>query len=379
MIVSRKTRIYPNKELIKEINKGFGCNRFIWNNILGKLNKDYEEYKNGTRTDKPIINRKKINEELKNLKIDNPWLYEASGVAEQQVALDLLSAFLNFFNGRGGFPKFKKKGHNDSYRVVGVSSVRIRNKTVILPKTNSPIKINNNLHLNDPSSYTVTRDNVGDYFISFVDEIPEIPQEPESKGKFVGIDLGIKSLAVIKHLNGKVEEIQNPQFYRKAEKRLKILQRRLSKKKKGSNNRNKARIRLAKCSRKITNKRNDFLHKLSARLITENQGINIEDLNVKGMLRNHNLAKSIQDSSFGILRQQLIYKAKRYIKPKVICLVHRFYPSTQICSHCGIKSEVKIKLHVREWTCGHCGVKHDRDINAATNILNEGLRLTQTS
>ena len=178
---------------------------------------------------------------------------------------------------------------------------------------------------------------------------------------------------------GESWELENPKTYVKYQKRRTTLQRRLMKKKKGSNNRNKAKIKLAKLERKVSNIRKDLLHKFTTKIIRENQTIVLEDLNVIGMVKNHKLAKHIQDCSFGTIRTMLEYKAKRYTKPKVICLVHRFYPSTQLCSHCGMKSEVKIKLHVREWTCGHCGVKHDRDINAATNILNEGIRLTQPS
>ncbi len=254
--------------------------------------------------------------------------------------------------------------------------MRVSNNRVRIPKFNYYATFSKNTVLNDPSSYTVTRDNVGDYFISFVDTVEEIEPEPESIGKFVGIDLGIKSLAVIKPNKGGPWELQNPRTYTKYQKRRTILQRRLMKKKKGSNNRNKARIKLAKLERKVTNIRKDLLHKFTTKIIRENQTIVLEDLNVKGMVKNHKLAKHIQDCSFGTIRTMLEYKAKRYTRNKAITIVNRFFASTQLCSHCGMKSEVKIKLHVREWICGHCGTHHDRDINAATNILNEGLRLT---
>lgn len=379
MFIRKKAKLRLYREDVELVSKTFGCRRFIWNRLLSSHKDQYEKWKENNNLEKPKLSLTLLNKELNELKALYPWLSEVSAVALQQTVNDLYNSFQRFFKGLSGHPKFKSKRGIQSFRIVGEESIRISGNRVKLPKSYYYTKFSKNTILNDPSSYTVIRDRVGDYFISFVDQIDEIEQEPESKGKLVGIDLGIKSLAVIKHLNGNVEEIENPKFYRKGERRLKILQRRLSKKKKGSNNRNKARIKLAKYSRKVANQRNDFLHKLSARLITENQGINIEDLNIKGMVKNHNLAKSIQDASFGILRQQLIYKAKRYIKPKVVCLVHRFYPSTQICSHCNTKSEVKIKLHIREWTCGNCGTHHDRDINAATNILNEGLRLTQPS
>ncbi|BEH89765.1 IS200/IS605 family element RNA-guided endonuclease TnpB [Klebsiella phage phiKp_32] len=376
MFISKRGKLRPHKSNIEIIERTFGCRRFVWNQLLGLHKEQYEKWKGDNTLEKPKLSLTLLNKELNELKITHSWLNEVSAVVLQQSVNDLYSAFQGFFKRGKGYPKFKSKRGIQSFRFSGSRDIHVDHSKIRLPKCNHKSVISKNVILNDPSSYTVIRDRVGDYFISFVDQIEEIEQEPESKGKFVGVDLGIKSLAVIKHVNGKVEEIENPQFYRKAEKRLKTLSRRLSKKQKGSKNRNKARIKLAKHCRKIANQRNDFLHKLSTRLITENQGINIEDLNVKGMVKNHNLAKSIQDASFSILKQQLIYKASRYIKPKVICLVDRFYPSTQICSHCGVKSEVKIKLHVREWTCGHCGTHHDRDINAATNILNEGCRLT---
>ncbi|WPH68580.1 mobile element protein [Stenotrophomonas phage BUCTxx100] len=376
MFISKKGKLRPHKDDLETIEKTFGCRRFVWNQLLGLHKEQYEKWEKGEVSEKPKISLLRFQNKLMELKSANPWLYEVSNVVLQQSFIDLYNAFHNFFKGLSGYPKFKSKRGIQSFRFSGSRDIHVDNFKLRIPKCKNRSSISKNVILNNPSSYTVTKDLVGDYFISFVDQIEEIEQEPESIGKFVGIDLGIKSLAVIKHLNGNVEEIENPKFYRKAEKRLKMLQRRLSKKQKGSNNRNKARIKLAKYCRKVANQRNDFLHKLSTRLITENQGINIEDLNVKGMIKNHNLAKSIQDASFGMFRNMLEYKANRYTVPKIIGVVNRLYPSTQICSHCNTKSEVKIKLHIREWTCGHCGTHHDRDINAATNILNQGLRLT---
>lgn len=379
MFISKRGKLRLHKDDLETIEKTFGCRRFVWNQLLGLHKDQYEKWKEGNGLEKPKVSISEFREEFKRMRLEHPWLNEVSSVALYETITDLYDAFQYFFKNSKGYPKFKSKRGIQSFRIASRHNIHIVGNRVRIPKSKSSARFSKNVILNNPSSYTVTKDRVGDYFISFVDQVEEIEQEAESKGRHVGIDLGIKSLAVIKHLNGTVEEIENPHFYRKGERRLKMLQRRLSKKQKGSNNRNKARIKLAKHCRKIANQRNDFLHKLSTRLITENQGINIEDLNVKVMIKNHKLAKSIQDASFGILRQQLIYKAKRYIKPKVVCLVDRFYPSTQICSHCNTKSEVKIKLHIREWTCGHCGTHHDRDINAATNILNEGLRLTEPS
>lgn len=376
MFVRKKAKLRLYKEDVELVNRTFGCRRFVWNQLLGNHKEQFEKWKEDCTLEKPKVSISGFREEFNRLRLEHSWLNEVSAGALYETITDLYNAFQGFFKNGKGYPKFKSKRGMQSFRIASRCNMRVSNNRVRIPKFNYYATFSKNTVLNDPSSYTVTRDNVGDYFISFVDVIPEIPQEPESKGKHAGVDLGIKSLAIINSNKGGFWELENPKTYVKHQKRRTILQRRLSKKQKGSNNRNKARIALAKYSRKIANQRIDFLHKLSTKLITENQGISIEDLNVSGMIKNHSLAKSIQDASFSMFRKMLEYKANRYTVPKVIRVVGTFYPSTQICSRCGVKSEVKIKLHIREWTCGHCGTHHDRDINAATNILNEGCRLT---
>jgi putative transposase len=376
MFISKRGKLRLHKDDLETIERTFGCRRFVWNQLLGFHKNQYEKWKEDRSLEKPKVSISIFREQFKQIRLEYPWLNEVSSIALYETITDLYNAFQGFFKSGKGYPKFKSKRGMQSFRIASRYNMRVSGNRVRIPKSNYYAKFSKNTVLNDPSSYTVTRDNVGDYFISFVDQIDEIEPEPESKGKFVGIDLGIKSLAIINSNKGESWELENPKTYVKYQKRRTTLQRRLMKKKKGSNNRNKAKIKLAKLERKVSNIRKDLLHKFTTKIIRENQTIVLEDLNVKGMVKNHKLAKHIQDCSFGTIRTMLEYKAKRYTKPKVICLVHRFYPSTQLCSHCGMKSEVKIKLHVREWTCGHCGVKHDRDINAATNILNEGLRLT---
>lgn len=379
MFLSKRGKLYVGVSSIPILENTFNGRRFVWNKLLGDYKKSFEEWVEGEREEKPKISSKILQIKLMELKTANPWLYDVSNVILQQSLMDLHAAFQRFFRGESAYPKFKSKKRSQSFRFSGTRDIHIHGNSILIPKCKQRSKFSKNIKLNNPSSYTVTRDNVGDYFISFVDQIEEIEQEPESKGKAVGVDLGIKSLAVIKPYRENPWELENPKTYTKYQKRRTMLSRRLSKKKKGSNNRNKARIKLAKLERKISRIRSDLLHKFTTKIVRENQTIVLEDLNVKGMLRNHNLAKSIQDASFGIIRRMLTYKVNKYKQRKVLCLISRTYPSTQICSHCGIKSEVKIKLHVREWTCGHCGTHHDRDINAATNILNEGCRLTQPS
>ncbi|NCB03325.1 MAG: transposase [Spirochaetia bacterium] len=379
MFIRKKAKLRLHEEDVELVNSTFGCRRFVWNQLLNSHKEQYEKWKEGGTLEKPKVSISAFREEFKRIKTEYPWLSEVSSNALYETITDLYNAFQRFFKGLSGHPEFKSKRGKQSFRIASRVNMYIEGNRVRFPKSNYYARFSKNTILNDPSSYTVTRDNVGDYFISFVDQIDEIEPEPESKGKFVGIDLGIKSLAIVKPSNREPWELINPKTYAKYQKRRTTLSRRLMKKKNGGNNRNKTRIKLAKLERKVANIRKDLLHKFTTKLIKENQMISIEDLNVKGMVKNHKLAKHIQDCSFGTIRTMLEYKAKRYTKPKVITIVNRFFASTQLCSQCGVLPKERIGLKIRNWTCWNCGTKHDRDINAATNILNEGLRLNQTS
>jgi putative transposase len=379
MFVLKKAKLRLYKEDVELVNRTFGCRRFLWNQLLGLHKDQYKKWEEDNALGKPKVTISAFREEFKRIKVEYPWLNEVSSVALYETITDLYNAFQRFFKGLSGYPKFKSKRGKQSFRIASRVNMYIEGNRIRFPKSNYYARFSKNTVLKDPSSYTVIRDNVGDYFISFVDTVDEIEPEPESKGKFVGIDLGIKSLAVVKPSNGEPWELINPKTYTKYQKRRTTLSRRLMKKKKGSNNRNKARIKLAKLERKVANIRKDLLHKFTTTLIKENQMISIEDLNVKGMVKNHKLAKHIQDCSFGTIRTMLEYKANRYTKPKVITIVNRFFASTQLCSQCGVLPKERIGLKIRNWTCWNCGTHHDRDVNAATNILNEGCRLTQAS
>ena len=376
MFISKRGKLRLYKEDVELVNKTFGCRRFVWNQLLGNHKEQFEKWKEDCTLEKPKVSISGFREEFNRLRLEHSWLNEVSAGALYETITDLYNAFQGFFKNGKGYPKFKSKRGMQSFRIASRCNMRVSNNRVRIPKFNYYATFSKNTVLNDPSSYTVTRDNVGDYFISFVDVIPEIPQEPESKGKHAGVDLGIKSLAIINSNKGGSWELENPKTYIKHQKRRTTLQRRLMKKKKGSQNRNKARIKLAKLERKVANIRKDLLHKFTTTLIKENQMISIEDLNVKGMLTNHKLAKHIQDCSFGTIRAMLEYKAKRYTRNKTITIVNRFFASTQLCSQCGVLPKERIGLKIRNWICWNCGTHHDRDINAATNILNEGLRLT---
>ena len=269
-----------------------------------------------------------------------------------------------------GYPKYKsKKDNRQSYRVTNVCNIiRICDNKINLPKLKLvKCRVSKKVEGRILNA-TISRNPAGQYYVSICCTDVEI-KPFEKTGENVGIDLGIKDLAVCSN------EIRYPnhKFYNKSEKKIVKLHRQLSRKSRGSNNRNKAKIKLAKAYQKIADQRKDTIHKMTTELVKNYDVICIEDLNVSGMVRNHKLAKHISDSSFYEIRRQLEYKAKWYGKELVV--IDRFYPSSQICHCCGAKYEGTKDLSIRKWTCPECGTEHDRDINAAKNILSEGLRL----
>jgi putative transposase len=357
MLKAYKYRIKPSKKQESLINKHIGSCRLVYNWALEQKIKTYEQ------TGKPI-NHMDLDKLLPILKAEKPFLKETNSQSLQGMTKHVDAAFVRFFREKNGFPKFKsKKNLIQSFPVPQHYTVDFENSTVKLPKIGKVETIFHRKFEGTLRTATISRSCIGKYFISIlVDDGKELPDTQKySESTTIGIDVGIKDFAVF----STGEKIENPKYLKNSLKRLKCLQKRVSRKIKGSKRRDKARKLLSKIHEKISNQRNNFQHQISSNLISENQAIALETLNVKGMQKNHCLAQAISDSAWSSFVTKLEYKAQWF--GKTILRIGQFEPSSKLCNVCGYHNS-ELTLKDREWTCPDCKTPHDRDINAAINI-----------
>jgi putative transposase len=334
----------------------FGCSRFVWNYFLDLNNKIYLEAKEKDLK-KKHLNYYDCANQLTDLKKKNEWLKEANSQSLQQTLKDLDTSYNRFFKKQSGFPNFKSKKNRQSFRIP--QFFKLNENQISFPKFKEGIKTIVHREVRGNIKYaTISKTKTEKYFVSITTDY-EVKKKRISNNS-IGIDLGIKDFAVLS--NGKKHNLE----LKKKEEKIKFSHRQLSKKKKGSNNRKKARLQLALQCEKAANRKQDFQHKLSDKLCKENELIAIEDLNIKGMVKNHCLAKSISNQSWYSFITKLEYKSKRY--GGTIEKTNRFYPSSKTCSGCGYINQ-NLTLKYREWICPQCNVKLDRDVNASQNIL----------
>jgi putative transposase len=357
-----KYRFYPSPEQASLLNRTFGSVRYIYNRALAERSRAWtQEHKRVTFAETCRM--------LTAWKNDPgaAWLYEVSNVALQQGLQHLQQAYVNFWAKRAKCPTFKSKRKSRASATFTTSGFRHRDGQVTLAKMSAPLDIRWSRPLPEgaePSTVTVSRDAAGRWHISILVDCPVGPLPAATTA--VGVDAGITSLVTL----STGEKVTNPGHERRDRARLALAQRRMAKKQKRSANRARARVKVARVHARITDRRRDHLHKLSTRIIRENQTVIIEDLPVRNMVRNHCLARAISDASWAELRRQLEYKADWY--GRTVIGVDRFYPSSKTCSACGVIT-AKMPLNIREWVCASCGTLHDRDVNAAKVIRAEGL------
>jgi putative transposase len=379
-----KVRLYPTKEQEVLLAQHFGCARWWWNFAL---NKSIETYK---KTGKGL-SQSALNAMLPKLKKDEEtlWLSECYSQVLQAATLNLTTAYKNFFDGRARFPRFKSKHGRQSIQYP--QNVKVVDGAVKVPGKVGIVKAKLHRRIEGTiKTVTVSLDPSGKYHAAILTEVEREHPIPSSdsvakpclpfgtlreraSGRVIGVDLGLKHFAVVSD-GSKVSKYDNPKHLAKHEKNLKRKQQKLARKLQGSNSRRKYRKVVAKVYERVSNSRADFLHKLSRKLVNENQVVVVENLHVKGMVRSHNLAKAISDAGWGRFSNFLAYKLEN--KGGKLVEIDRWFPSSKLCSNC-YHQVWEMPLDVRDWMCPHCGTHHDRDGNAATNIRAEGIRMLQ--
>lgn len=359
MIRVVKVRIYPNRLQEQALSKIFGCTRWLWNHHLDQTNQAYKETGKG-------LSHFDMNNRLPKLKKEFEWLSECYSQTLQQVNVHLSRAFINFFEKRAQYPRFKSRrdkqsAHYPQYVQIGQGQIKFPKIGWIKAKIHR-------LFAGVLKGVTLSMTTTGKYFASLSFETHQELPTPSTTGKAVGIDVNLKDFAV----TSEGEKVKHPKHLYKHEKNLKRKQQKLARKQKGSISRDKARQLVAHVHERIANARNDFLHKLSRRLVNENQVICVEDLAVRNMVKNHCLAKAISDSGWSTFVSFLQYKCER--AGKTLVKIGRFFPSSKTCHRC-LFVMPELPLSIRHWMCPSCKVEQDRDINAALNIREEGLRI----
>jgi putative transposase len=362
MLKAVKVRIYPTDSQQAHLAQAFGCVRWVWNQSLAVMSSTYKETGKG-------VSALDMKKQIPLWKAEHEWLKTCYSQCLQQSVLNLSQAFINFFDARAQYPTFKSKFDRQSLQYP--ANVKVLNQAEIkFPGNLGTVKAKVHRDIEGKlKTVTVSRMPDGRYYASLLVEDGTEKPELSSKGKAVGLDLGLIDFAV----TSDGSKYQNPRHLKKHELNLKRKQRKLSRKKdKTTNKRRKARLAVAKVHSKISRVRSDFLHKLSRKLVNENQVIVVENLAVKNMVKNHNLAKAISDAGWGMFCTMLKYKAE--FDGKTYLEIGRFFPSSHLCSNTLLLIQ-KMDLSVRLFDCPHCGQRHDRDVNAAINIKNEGLRI----
>lgn len=367
-----KIRLEPNDKQATGLSRAAGVSRFAYNWGLARWQEQYSEFKVGTRDTAP--SQLSLRRELNAMKRDEfPWMLESTKCAPQEALINLGKAFDRFFKKQGRYPKFKKRGVRDSFKLsVGQFSVDDANGAhyLCVPKVGKVRLSEAPRFGGEVVSVTVSR-TADRWFASLMFRMDDTHRAEHPSSDVVGIDLGVRELVL-----STGDRIQVPREYRRMERQLKRAQQELCRKERGSKNRAKAKLKVARLHYRTRCVRENWQHHVTSRVTQEFGAVVIEDLNVSGMLKNRSLAKSVSDVGFGELRRQIEYKAA--LTGAVVVVADRWFPSSKLCSACGMKTK-SLPLHIREWDCAGCGTRHDRDLNAAINLRNLAVSSTVTA